>query len=443
MEKPHHDIRPTRPAPKRTDLRVPTYISDARPISPDAPRWLVLTLQILAYGIPLTFLAYVLYINYLPFGYNKTFTIDVGAEGDTTVGEFYLEPSPDLSERKTAPDGTTYRELNGMANVVFKPNVVLKDAEITVSVEGEGVSIIPPVIDFNPDDYEWDYEWDFTKPETAFTPKVSDRARADWVSCTTTASTTGTGATTTEMGTSSISEGTEEFVPVPISENATTTATSTQVCTPIPVPDLVGNAFFFDGEMYFDGNSRLEMPGTADMFEETFSVYAEWTPQNNSNDFQEVAGHYNWELLQDNEYVTFQVGRTASSSGPFYRLQHKISEDFFNERHSALAIYYSGIQTTEENYIELYIDNKFIGKTFFNEKIWNEYNKDRGLSFGKSGHSDTSFLNGKVKQVIISHSIPYFKSPQTTFISSDMEQRFFIEADGTHKLNGIKLNTIN
>lgn len=127
----------------------------------EPPRWLVLSLQTLAYAIPLTFLAYVLYINYLPFGYDKTFTIDVGSINDTDSSRvFYLEPSPNLSERKTAEDGTTYRELNGMANVVFKPNVVLKDAEITVTVEGEGVSIIPPYIDFNPKDYTWDYSWD-------------------------------------------------------------------------------------------------------------------------------------------------------------------------------------------------------------------------------------------------------------------------------------------
>lgn len=136
----------------------------AVPNEPNAPRWLTLTLTTLAYGIPLAFLAYVLYINYLPFGYEKTFTIDVGAEGDTdSRNAFYLEPSRDLSERKVAEDGTTYRELNGMANVIFKPDVVLKDAEITVSVEGEGVSIIPPYLDFNPDNYEWDYSWDISK----------------------------------------------------------------------------------------------------------------------------------------------------------------------------------------------------------------------------------------------------------------------------------------
>jgi len=86
--------------------------------------------RFLGYAIPLAFLLYVLYINYLPFGYHKTFTINVGSNNDTKVSEFYLEPSPDLSERKTAADGTPYRELNGMATAVFKPNVVLKNNKI-------------------------------------------------------------------------------------------------------------------------------------------------------------------------------------------------------------------------------------------------------------------------------------------------------------------------
>jgi len=119
--------------------------------------------RFLGYAIPLIFLLYVLYINYIPFGYNKTFIIDVGSDNDTTVSEFYLEPSQDLSEHKTNPDGTTYRELAGMTTAVFKPNVVLEDAEITVEVEGEGVSLISPYLDFDPNSIEWDKSWDFNK----------------------------------------------------------------------------------------------------------------------------------------------------------------------------------------------------------------------------------------------------------------------------------------
>jgi hypothetical protein len=124
---------------------------------------ITLWIKFLAYALPFSFFLYVLYINYLPFGFERTYTIDVGGPNDTTPSEFYLEPSPDLSERKVDENGNTYRELNGIAYATFKPNVVLKNATVTVSVEGDGVSIIPPVINFNPNDYQWDYNWDFTK----------------------------------------------------------------------------------------------------------------------------------------------------------------------------------------------------------------------------------------------------------------------------------------
>jgi hypothetical protein len=120
-------------------------------------------LRFAAYAIPLAFLLYVLYINFLPFGYHKTFTIQVGGPQDTS-GAFHLEPSRNLSERKTAPDGTTYREFSGTINAVFDPGVVLKNAKITVSVDGgPGISVIPPQIDFDPSKVKWDYSWDFSK----------------------------------------------------------------------------------------------------------------------------------------------------------------------------------------------------------------------------------------------------------------------------------------
>src|SRR6267142_214885 len=119
-------------------------------------------LKFAAYAIPAIFLLYVLYWNFLPFGYDKTFTIQVGSANDTS-GEFHLEPSRDLSERKTAPDGTTYRELNGLAFAVFQPKAVLKNAKVTVSVEGNGVSLTPLQLDFNPASIAWGNSWDFTQ----------------------------------------------------------------------------------------------------------------------------------------------------------------------------------------------------------------------------------------------------------------------------------------
>ncbi len=286
--------------------------------------------RFLAYAIPLTFLLYVLYMNFLPFGYNKSFVIDVGSPTDTKVSEFYLEPSKDLSESKVGPDGKTYRELNGTASVVFKPKVILKNATATISVDGEGVSIIPPVINFDPSSItDWDYSWDFTKG----IPK-----------------------------------------------------------------ELVGNAFMFDGATYFDGKSRLELPNTANKFENrAFSIYVEWEPRDSENNTQQIIGHYNWEIWQNKETVEFRVGRMTNNTGPAYSLKFNIIPDFFNKSHTALAIY----NPSESGYIEFYVDGNFAGRTYFaNEKIFTKYG-DQNLSLGWTPHnnSNSPYFIGSVYKV--------------------------------------------
>lgn len=343
----------------------PTTEAPAETEELTAPRWLTITLTTLAYGIPLAFLAYVLYINYLPFGYEKTFTIDVGTEGDTDTRQpFYLEPSRDLSERKVAEDGTTYRELNGMANVVFKPDVVLKDAEITVSVEGDGVSIIPPYLDFDPHDYTWDYSWDLGRSVPA---------------------------------------------------------------------DLTGNAFVFDGEVTFNGrDTRLELPNSANLFETgPFTLYAEWTPKDSESNAQQIVGHFNWELWQNADSVEFRVGRMNDGAGNFYSIKYpiEVKEEFFNTFHSAVAIY----NPSENGYIALYLDNKFVEMTSIGrDMIWDKYGSEN-LSFGWTSHNsgESPYFEGILyKMNIVSSVIKIetsktiklsdFKPPSTVVITSSM-----------------------
>lgn len=316
---------------------IPVGATAAAPtVEQEPPKWLELGLQILAYAIPLGFLAYVLYINYLPFGYDKTFTIDVGSQGDTDSSqEFYLEPSQDLSERKTAPDGTTYRELNGMTNVVFKPNVVLKDAKITVSVEGEGVEIIPPVIDFNPNSVNWDYDWDFTR-----------------------------GKTPEELG-------------------------------------LKGNAYPFDGSMYFDGSGRLELASSSDLFEdEAFSIFVDFKPINYKGDNQQIIGHFNWEVWQNTDSIEFRVGRMNDSKGEVYIVKHNVEKDFFNNEHTLIVIY----DPSEQENIRLYVDNKLAGSTNISgNRIYKDYNGVQNLSMGWTPHnySLSPHFEGKINRISI------------------------------------------
>ncbi len=337
--------------------------------------------RFMAYAIPLGFLLYVLYMNFLPFGYNKTFTIDVGSENDTKVSEFYLEPSKDLSERKTDTDANskqyTYRELSGVAYAVFKPNAVLKNAEVTVSVEGEGVSIIPPVIDFKPEDVKWDYSWDFTqgkKPE--------------------------------ELG-------------------------------------LAGNAFPFDGAMYFDGKSQLELPNSADKFEDgPFTVYVEWEPQNSEDDFQQIVGHYNWELLQNKKSVNFQIGRMNNMTGPFFSMSYPISSDFFNQKHTALMAYSPKNNILPSGYIDFYIDNNFVGRTYFDDnRIWEEYNSNRNITVGKSDHGIAEYFKGKILRTNLVTGNIINTNSKTIFNNNPGEQTtFLLTSTKNSPVTWLKLN---
>lgn len=331
--------------------------------------------RFLAYAIPLAFLLYVLYWNFLPFGYNKTFIINVGAKGDTDSSkEFYLEPSRDLGDASATPDGTTFRTLNGTAYAVFKPNAVLRDAEVTISVDGDGLSIIPPVINFDPNSVKWDYSWDFSTS----TPK-----------------------------------------------------------------DLVGNAFHFDDGEYFDGKSNLELPNSSDKFESgPFTVYVEWTPENNTQDFQEIVGHYNWELLQNKNSVSFQVGRMNNSNGPFYSIIYPTTPVFFKQKHTALASYNPAILDLNNGYIDLFIDNTFVGRTYIGkDKIWSKYNGDRNLTIGKADHGAAKYFNGNIYNInLLMKNVFRIKSPIVEHNILLSELRFSIISTGDVKFEKISLN---
>ena len=329
-----------------------------------------------AYAIPLAFLLYVLYMNFLPFGYNKTFVIEVGGPTDTKVSEFYLEPAPSLSDRKVAPDGTPYRELNGSAFAIFEPKAILKDAVITVSVEGldgdnSGISLIPPVINLDPSTITWDHSWDFA--------------------------------------------------------------------TSIP-QDLKGNAFMFDGEATFNGrDTRLELPNSADMFEDgPFTVYAEWEPRDSENNAQQIVGHYNWELWQNKDSVEFRVGRMNDAKGSAYSIKYPIEADFFNTKHTAVAIYNPGTN----GYMDLYVDNNLAGRTYFNtDIIWKDYNGNNNLTFGKAGHGVAKYFNGTLSRInIISKNITAHQKSINFNITNNDPLNITVISSATSSLKLIKLN---
>lgn len=114
------------------------------------------TLRIAAYGIPVLLLLIVLYLNYLPFGYDRTFTVQAGTEDDTR-GQFYIlrYGSVGLSGRQADPDGTVFRTLEGSTFLIFDPRAYLRDADVTVSTDTEGLTLLAPTISWDPDEAVW------------------------------------------------------------------------------------------------------------------------------------------------------------------------------------------------------------------------------------------------------------------------------------------------
>ena len=100
-------------------------------------------------------------MNWLPFGYEKTYTLDIGSDSAIDKGNrLYIVKNNALSDPITE-NGETFRYLNGTTELVFNPKAVLKDALVNISVTGENVFVGGP-IDFDYNDYDWDLFIDFS-----------------------------------------------------------------------------------------------------------------------------------------------------------------------------------------------------------------------------------------------------------------------------------------
>ncbi len=310
--------------------------------------------KFIAYLIPLLILLYVLYWNFVPPA--GAYSLDIGREWDADSSrELYIVESSDLGPRQMY-DGEYFRELNGVAEVVFNPEAVLRNKNVTIIVEGEGVSIIPPRIEFDPSDYEWDYEWDFT---TGIVPEGLEIK--------------------TKVDTFELVENAYEYY---LEQNASFERDYSNK---------------FDGCLHFDGNTTITFNGTHDMFEsEPFAVYVKWKPENDDSSFQQIIGHYNWEISQDKNKVKFFVGRMNNATGPGYSIIYNIKNKttFFNKIHNIIAIY--NPEDKEGNgTIELYVDKEYIGKKDLNgDKIWEYYGAEYPMSLGKSRHETANYFEG-------------------------------------------------
>lgn len=114
------------------------------------------TLIFLAFAIPIAILLYALYINYLPFGWEKSYTLSIDQDGviSPVSNEIYLI---NVQGRKLL---SLLNGVEGQINLVIEPNVVLKDATVNVEIQGEDVYLGTP-LNLNLSDFQWDYEWGF------------------------------------------------------------------------------------------------------------------------------------------------------------------------------------------------------------------------------------------------------------------------------------------
>ena len=332
-------------------------------------------IKFLAWTIPILLILGVFYLNFLPFGYSKEYTLKVDDNG------LVISDSPRLflqdSNNKTI---TTLSDLYslGQINVVLKPRMLVRNANATIRVSGDDVYINK--LDFKALNLDkenksssWEYFWDFRKE--------------------------------------------------------------------IP-EDLDGSANYNKEKTcaYFNAsnNETLSYPNSDDMFEDdSFVVYAEWMPEDQTENNQQIIGHFNWELWQNNDSVVFMVGRLVDKNGSMPSITYKIDKTtFFNQKHSVIGIYVAD-EKTSKGYIELWVDNKFAGrKNIANQTIWADYG-GQYLSFGKSSHGIARYYAGCIYRAGFNYGKLKNYIWEESFITS--ERKIMVPISGTGKLEEIKI----
>ncbi len=401
-------------------------------------------LKTLAYSIPIGIVLFILYANFLPFGYSDHQIIEVGKDGDTS-GRFYLEENSALSSRQKLND-RYFRYLDGIAYVVYNPRVILTDAKVEATIKGEDVYFAT-----QPDlDFEWDYEWDIDNisdfeiegpsPDSVYFQFINgervstlDTSKTfamffDWDASLSEILAEGSLSLTQDARTMTLSFDDKEIVyDIPdyflgkahtalvgfngediyffVNKEFVGKKPHTGGFRSIKIregafikpynPEIKETIAEREGCMYFDGETRLILPDSTDRFEEgPFAIYVEWIPEK-MEDRQQLIGHFNWEVYQEKDSVRFTIGRTTETES-FHRVSYDIDEDFFNKKHSLLAIYNPSKNNTKEGYIDLFVNNAFAGRESFGNEIINPNYERSGLRMGNSSHGDAPKLEGSI-----------------------------------------------
>lgn len=430
-------------------------------------------IKLLAYIIPITVVLFILYANFLPFGYSDHQIIKVGKDGDTS-GKFYLEENFNLSSRQKLND-KYFRYLEGTTYAVYNPRVILTDAKIEATIKGEDVYFIT-----QPDlDFEWDYEWDINNisdfeiegpsPDSVYFQFINgervstlDTSKTfamffDWDASLSKTLAEGSLSLTQDARVMTLSFNDKEIiyeVPDYFLGNAHTSLVGfngediyffvneefvgkkphTGGFRSIKIkegtfikpynPEIKETIAERDGCMYFDGETRLVLPDSADRFEEgPFAIYVEWVPEK-MEDRQQLIGHYNWEVFQEKDSVRFTIGRTTETNS-FHSISYNIESDFLKKESTLLAIYNPSKNNTTEGYIDLFVNNTFAGRESFGNEIINpDYNKRRGLRMGNSAHGGAPWFVGSICQAKFTYKelIPKKKMTIQMNVEKDKEK---------------------
>ena len=326
----------------------------------------------LAFAIPIAILLYGLYVNYLPFGWEKSYELKIDNEGiiSPLSKEVYIT---DTNGRRllSLPEG-----VQGQINVVIEPPAVLKNATAEIQIEGNNV-YLGTELEKDISEVRWNYDWDFSGGLPA---------------------------------------------------------------------DLIGNTghSISDKCARFDATKEqtLSFPNSQNLFESgPMTIYLKWKPSETSQilgNYQQLVGHYNWEIWQGSENMQFRVGRMNNAEGPSYSTSYKITPDFFEKEHELLAIY--SPDANEKGYIELFVDGKFAQRTPIGKDIiYKDYNSNKNLNFGwtphnyeKYPHFDGCLYEAKIANYAVKENIVSGKVQ-----SSD--SKITIPIVGNGDLNSVKI----
>lgn len=425
--------------------------------------------KFLAYFVPILLILAVLYVNILPFGYTDVQVINVGHARDTS-GRFYLEESDSLGPRQMV-EGDYFRIVDGIVHAVYNPSVILNNATITATLKGDDVYFLEqPSIDF-----EWDYDWtaenildyfEVEAPHTVYNQFLSEEVEkvnfnkpfAIYVEWTVSESrslisggmslnqdlmhvTLEFFGETIQYKLPDYSIGknfsalvgynqeqvylfvNEEFVDKKEFEGKFSNIKT--IGKVYQSSEVRENFEVKDGCIYFDGKTRLVFPNSSDMFEVgPFAVYVEWVPEK-AEDSQQLIGHWNWEIFQNEKDAQFWIGRVYEG-GPAFSKRKEIKNHLEN-KNTLLAIYNPISDNNLESYIKIYLNGEISGKVNLkNNTIWRDYGR-QDLSMGWSGPTwgppeRTPYFQGSICNIkFVYAELKPQKVNSIEFFSSDSE----------------------